>query len=386
MAEYFGTTVSDILDTMEKRFIPEAAKDVDVRFGYEIAGEGGGNWMVTIQRGTLKIENIKNKPSGCHVTIITDAKAFVGLALGEIDTAEVLSSGKVKIDGDMTLLITILPKIFKKYEVPVKHLTARNIIATAGSRFRPDKAQGIDMRIGYDLEGDGGGQWTLHIKDEKFNLSEGLADNLTVKMMMSANVYVGMMTGTLDPTMAFTSGQVKIEGDLMAASATAKFFNKYVDPTAKEAEELICVRLVNSIDQRFATGPVMGKWFAGLKEKKFLANKCPKCGRTQIPPREICAICRVRVNKFVEVGPNGTVTNSDICYFASPDPLTGIVRNTPYAAVFVILDGATEQEAFAHEIKVGDISRMRVGTRVRPVWAEKTTGSYKDILYFEIDD
>jgi uncharacterized OB-fold protein len=205
-------------------------------------------------------------------------------------------------------------------------------------------------------------------------------------MIMKANVYVGMMMGTLDPTTAFTSGQVKIEGDLMAASATAKFFNKYIDPTAEEAEELICVRLVNSIDQRFATGAVMGKWFSGLKEQKFFANKCPKCGRTQIPPREICAICRVRVNKFIEVGPKGTVTNSDICFFASPDPLTGTVRNTPYAAVFMILDGATEKEAFVHEIKVEDIPRMKVGTRVRPVWAEKTTGSYKDILYFEIDD
>ena len=129
----------------------------------------------------------------------------------------------------------------------------------------------------------------------------------------------------------------------------------------------------------------MGKWFAGLREKKFLANKCPECGRTQIPPREICAICRVRVNEFVELGPEGTVTNFDIVYFASPDPLTGAVRDTPYAPIYVVLDGASEREAFAFELKKEDISRIKVGARVRPVWAENPAGSFRDVLYFELD-
>jgi hypothetical protein len=172
---------------------------------------------------------------------------------------------------------------------------------------------------------------------------------------------------------------------MMAAAATGKFFHKYVDPGAKEAEELICLRVTNAIDQRFASGPVMGKWFAGLREKKFLANKCPECGRTQIPPREICAICRVRVNEFVELGPAGTVTNYDIVYFASPDPLTGAGRDTPYAPIYVVLDGASESEAFAFELKKEDISRIKVGARVRPVWADKPTGSFRDVLCFEME-
>jgi hypothetical protein len=29
---------------------------------------------------------------------------------------------------------------------------------------------------------------------------------------------------------------------------------------------------------------------------------------------------------------------------------------------------------------------MKIGGRVRPVWAERTTGSYEDVLYFELDD
>jgi len=152
-----------------------------------------------------------------------------------------------------------------------------------------------------------------------------------------------------------------------------------------ETEELISLRCVNTIYQRFATGPVMGRWFSGFRERRFLANRCPRCGRTQIPPREICAQCRVRVEEFVEVGPKGEICEIDVYYYASPDPLTGKVRETPYATIYILLDGATAQETFAHRLRREDIDEARKGDRVRPVWAEETQGRFKDLLYFELD-
>ncbi len=40
MAEFYGTTVADIFNTMPKRFKPEEAKDEDIAIGYECKGEG----------------------------------------------------------------------------------------------------------------------------------------------------------------------------------------------------------------------------------------------------------------------------------------------------------------------------------------------------------
>jgi uncharacterized OB-fold protein len=157
-------------------------------------------------------------------------------------------------------------------------------------------------------------------------------------------------------------------------------------PQKAPGRELIRLAAVNSIGQRFATGSAMGRWFKGLQEKKFLANRCPQCGRTQIPPREACADCRVRCTEFIEVGPQGTVTAIDKVFYASPDPLTGKVRETPYAAFFMVLDGATPAESFSHEIKREDLHRLQKGSRVRPVWSAHRTGSFKDLLYFEIAD
>jgi uncharacterized OB-fold protein/putative sterol carrier protein len=388
MTEYFGTTVADIFDTMPKRFKPEEAKDVDIVIGYEATGEGGGKWKATIKHGTLKVETVEGELTGCKTTVHADAEIFVGVTLGKIGALDALSSQKLRVAGDPKFLMLLLPKIFIPYAAPQKKpamVTARAIITTIAERFRPEKAAGVAMAIGYDLAGEGGGQWTIEIRDGKCAVREGLADPLTVKMTMEADVYTGMMLGTLEAVTAFTSGKVRIDGDMMAAGSTAKFFRKYEVPGAKEAEELICLRVTNAIEQRFATGPVMGRWFAGLREKKFLANRCPDCGRTQIPPREICAWCRVRVHEFVEVGPKGVVTHFDIVYFASPDPLTGAVRDTPYATAYVVLDGATEREAVTMDLKKEDIPRLKEGARVRPVWAARTTGSYRDLIGFELD-
>jgi uncharacterized OB-fold protein/putative sterol carrier protein len=386
MAEYFGASVADIFNTMPRRFKPEEAKDVDILIGYEATGAGGGMWTAHIKHGTLTVSRVEEL-KGCKTTVHADAETFVGVTLGKITAIDALTSQKLRVVGDPRLLMTLLPKVFVPFTAPPKKrvITARDILTAMASLFRPDKAKGVVMTIGYDLTGEGGGQWTLRIQDEQCKVHEGFADDMTVKLIMDAGVYTGMMLGTIDAAAAFTSGQVKIEGDMMAAAATGRYFRKYEDPGAKEAEELICLRVTNAIEQRFASGPIMGRWFAGLREKKFLANKCPECGRTQIPPREICAICRVRVNEFVELGPAGTVTNYDLVYFASPDPLTGAVRDTPYAPIYVVLDGATESEAFAFELKREDISRIKVGARVRPVWADKPTGSFKDVLCFEME-
>ena len=128
----------------------------------------------------------------------------------------------------------------------------------------------------------------------------------------------------------------------------------------------------------------MGKFLKGLIDKKLYANKCPECERLQIPPREICGECVVRADEFVEVGPEGKIQVLDITFFASPDPLTGESRETPYVSAHILLDGCKGHETLWHELKPSNIDKARKGDRVRPVWNENRTGSVSDILYFEL--
>jgi hypothetical protein len=258
------------------------------------------------------------------------------------------------------------------------------------SRVNPDGIKGITANYGYVITGTGGGEWTVSLKDGIVKVLKGLhTPNVTTSI--SAKDWVAITLGTLDGMSAFSSGRLKVEGDMGLLMKATKFFKKYTPPGPAGAEEekqdeLIRIKQVLSIPQRFATGPVMGKFLKAFSKKQILANKCPKCGRLQLPPREVCAECRVRATDWVEVGPEGVITICDIAYYASPDPLSGESRETPYCSAHFLLDGCKGHETLWHELKPSDIERARKGARVRPVWNEERIGAITDIKYFEIID
>ncbi len=384
MSEYFGTTVEDIFRTQTERFRAEGAEGVDAVFAYDISGEGGGQWKVTVREGTSKTESVEGGEYGDYsVKLMTDAETFVGITIGKIDGTEALGSGKLGIDGDMSLIM-VLPQLFTKYVPPQKAVTARDIITTAVERFRPDKAEGMDVTVGYDFEGEGGGQWTAVIKDGTCTFEEGLREDLTVCNIVSAQDYVDLMLGKLDPMVAIGAGRLRLDGDMEVAQALPRIFAKYEAADVEKGPELIALKKTISVNMRFSTGPVMGRFFEGLMEKKILANVCPECGRKQLPPREVCAICRCRVHDFQEVGPEGALARIEDVYYASPDPLTGETRETPYGVIYVLLDGCKGLETFWHMLKPEDLEDAEHGDRVRPVWNDERVGSVNDILYFEL--
>lgn len=152
-------------------------------------------------------------------------------------------------------------------------------------------------------------------------------------------------------------------------------------------QELIVSRQILSIPQRFSTGPVMGRFLKELRDnKRIMANKCPKCGRHQLPPREVCALCRVEAEAWEQLGPEGTVRDFDVVYYASPDPLTGETRETPYVACWVDLDGTQGDAPLWHLLEAPDLEQVRPGLRVHVVFAEQRSGCMEDIKHFEIID
>lgn len=394
MSEKFGIKVEEIFNTMEERFRPEGAEGVDDSFGYDI--EGVGKWKLTVKDGNMKIEKTDNL-EGCVVVLKADADTFVGAQIGKVDWGEAFSSGKLSVDGDMGALGKT-GKLFKKFVPPKKELTTgeyiKDMFGTLCERFNPKAAEGMDVKISYDISGPDGGQWTAYIKDGEIRLEEGFPLMPTAKLKASAEDYVDIQLDRADGMALLSAGRVGFEGDATIIQKLGDIFQKYQSPgsDAEEEQELLVLKKVISVNQRFATGPVMGKFLKGLANKKIYANKCPECNRLQIPPREVCAECRVRCEEFVEVGPKGNIRYMDTAYFASPDPLTGETRETPYGTAHILLDGCKGNETFCHFMRRDQLDRVEMGwnekkgTIVRPVWKENRKGHILDIEYFEIDE
>lgn len=94
--------------------------------------------------------------------------------------------------------------------------TPADIFTEINSRIQadPSKAAGSNSAYQFDLSGDDGGQYHIVFKDGKGDAGPGAVDDPNITISMAAADMVDMVTGKLDPTMAFMSGKIKIKGDM----------------------------------------------------------------------------------------------------------------------------------------------------------------------------
>ena len=99
-----------------------------------------------------------------------------------------------------------------------------DIFARMVDAFQADAASGVDVVFQYDIAGKGGGDWHSIIKDGGCEVLEGQHASPTTTIRMKDEDFLAMMTGSLNAMAAYTSGRLKIEGDLMKSQLIEKLF------------------------------------------------------------------------------------------------------------------------------------------------------------------
>ena len=90
--------------------------------------------------------------------------------------------------------------------------------------FVADAAAGVDVVFQYSIAGDGGGDWFCVIKDGTCQVEAGTHDQATCTLKMSSQDFLDLMNGKLPAMQAYTSGKLKIEGDIMKSQLIEKLF------------------------------------------------------------------------------------------------------------------------------------------------------------------
>jgi 3-hydroxy-3-methylglutaryl CoA synthase/NAD(P)-dependent dehydrogenase (short-subunit alcohol dehydrogenase family)/putative sterol carrier protein len=90
--------------------------------------------------------------------------------------------------------------------------------------FNADAAAGVDVVFQFDISGKGGGHWYCVIKDGACDIDSGTHENPVCTINMEAADFLAMMGGKLNPMQAFTSGKLKIGGDVMKSQLLEKLF------------------------------------------------------------------------------------------------------------------------------------------------------------------
>jgi putative sterol carrier protein len=102
-------TAKELIEGMPTAFDPAAATDLQTEIQFDISGEGGGKWVISIAGGRCEVR--KGETAAPALTIESPGDVWVKIARGEIDRPKALMEGLYKVKGDMKILAR-MPQLF----------------------------------------------------------------------------------------------------------------------------------------------------------------------------------------------------------------------------------------------------------------------------------
>jgi len=103
-------------------------------------------------------------------------------------------------------------------------LTVKAVFDRIADAFQPGKAAGVDVVFQFNISGPGGGEWHVTVKDEKCQSAPGAHGSPTTTIIMGDDDFVNLIQGKLNAMLAYTSGKLKIKGDLLKSQLIEKLF------------------------------------------------------------------------------------------------------------------------------------------------------------------
>jgi putative sterol carrier protein len=102
--------------------------------------------------------------------------------------------------------------------------TSKEVFAAMPAKFNPTAATGLDVVFQFHIEGEGGADYYVAVKDQKVTVTQGVHDDPTVSLRMKEEDWVSMVNGELDGMSAFMSGKLNASGDIMMAQRIQTLF------------------------------------------------------------------------------------------------------------------------------------------------------------------
>jgi len=84
-------------------------------------------------------------------------------------------------------------------------------------RFKPEKAEGIDVTVQVSIAGPNGGEWAVTIKDQQLEVKEGTLPSPTLKIKMAEKDFLDVINGKISGERAFFMGKIHFNGDISLA-------------------------------------------------------------------------------------------------------------------------------------------------------------------------
>ncbi len=87
---------------------------------------------------------------------------------------------------------------------------AKDFITSLPETVNPEWLKAVDTNFHFDIEGDGGGQFSVIVKDNKMEVFEHFEGEPKCKVTAKEKNFIALLRGELNPMMAVFTGKLKI--------------------------------------------------------------------------------------------------------------------------------------------------------------------------------
>jgi putative sterol carrier protein len=94
---------------------------------------------------------------------------------------------------------------------------AKDFILGLPDTVNPEWLKGVETNFHFDIEGDGGGQFSVIVQDNKLQVFEHFEGEPKCKVTAKEKHFIALLRGELNPMMAVFTGKLKITntGEIM---------------------------------------------------------------------------------------------------------------------------------------------------------------------------
>jgi putative sterol carrier protein len=100
-----------LIDGLFASFLPEQAAGIDAKIQVQLAGEGGGDWILKIADSKIAVS--EGKAAAPRLTLMTNIADLAEIVSGRLDPMAAFMQGKLKLTGDLGLAMRLVG-LFKR--------------------------------------------------------------------------------------------------------------------------------------------------------------------------------------------------------------------------------------------------------------------------------
>lgn len=96
-----ATSIQEVFDMIPGRFMPEKAGDLKAVIQFDLNGDGGGQYYLSIADQACTVQpGVSSSPT---MTLTASAADYLGLMNGELNAMQAFMQGKIRVKGDVSL-------------------------------------------------------------------------------------------------------------------------------------------------------------------------------------------------------------------------------------------------------------------------------------------